>query len=154
DLHQFDVAFGLPDPPSFKKINQNGGTTYPGTDPTGGWEGETALDVEWAHALAPKANIILVEANDDTDPNLTVQAVLTAASQPGVSVVSMSFGGAEAGVQLSQDPNFSTPVGHIGVTFLASTGDSGAPGGFPAYSPRVVAVGGTFLTLDAGNNRV
>ena len=49
----------------------------------------------------------------------------------------------------STDPSlnsvFTTPAGHGGVTFLASTGDSGAPGGFPAYSPNVVAVGGTTL---------
>ena len=48
---------------------------------------------------------------------------------------------------------FTTPVGHGGVTFLASTGDDGSPGSFPAYSPNVVAAGGTTLTL-SGNNYV
>ena len=49
------------------------------------------------------------------------------------------------------DSYFTTPSGHTGVTFLASTGDNGSPGGYPAYSPNVVAVGGTTLTL-SGNN--
>ena len=70
DLHAFDAAFGLPDPPNFTRVAQDGSTNYPGTDPSGSpgagadtWEVETALDVEWSHALAPGANILLVEAN-------------------------------------------------------------------------------------------
>src|SRR5262249_38445956 len=54
DLHLFDQQFGLPDP-VFTKVDQNGGTSYPGTDPQNGWEGEEALDVEWVHAIAPGA---------------------------------------------------------------------------------------------------
>jgi len=61
DLHQFDVRFGLPDL-VFTKGNQSGGSRMPAADK--GWAGEIALDVEWAHAIAPKANILLVEAND------------------------------------------------------------------------------------------
>src|SRR5579875_146731 len=95
DLHNFDVKFGLPDPPSFLKLNQTGGTTLPGTDPAGpgtsNWEGEEALDVEWAHAIAPGANIILFEANSP-NPSDLFTAIATAAAYPGVSVVSMSFG--------------------------------------------------------------
>src|SRR5262249_9344102 len=74
DLHTFDVAFGLPDPPSFIRVAQDGSTNYPSTDPAGSpgagadtWEIETALDVEWAHALAPGANILLVEAKSASD---------------------------------------------------------------------------------------
>src|SRR5437764_8196505 len=48
DLHKFDVQFGIPDPPSFKKMNQTGGTVYP--SPNKSWSVEIALDVEWAHA--------------------------------------------------------------------------------------------------------
>ena len=50
------------------------------------------------------------------------------------------------------DSNFTTPAGHTGVTFVASTGDNGSPGEYPAYSPNVLAVGGTTLTLNSQNN--
>ena len=63
DLHKFDQQFNLPDPPSFTKVNQFG---QPGPLPEqadAAQSGETALDVEWAHAIAPNASIILVEAN-------------------------------------------------------------------------------------------
>src|SRR5579884_597743 len=104
DLHHFDLAFGLPDPPSFVKMNQTGGTT--GFPPlNAGWDSEIALDVEWAHAIAPKANIILVEANDNGGNNL-LAAVATAAKQPGVVAVSMSFGGSEFSGETSDDSTF------------------------------------------------
>ncbi len=154
DLQAFSDFFGLPTP-NFTRVAQDGSTNYPPTDPAGpgtnNWEGETALDIEWAHAMAPGANILLVEANDPTTTNLFA-AVDYARNQPGVAVISMSFGGGEAPNELMGDSIFTTPSGHSGVTFLASTGDSGAPGGYPAYSPNVVAVGGTTLTLDASNN--
>jgi subtilase family serine protease len=162
DLHQFDVAFGLPDPPSFLKLNQTGGTTLPGTDPAGppnDWEGEEALDVEWAHAIAPGANIILFEANSDSPSDLQA-AVATAAAYPGVSVVSMSFGSPEMSTDPSLNSLYTTPAGHQGVTFLASSGDTGSyvPGtttvavNSPAASPNVLAVGGTHLVLNADNS--
>jgi subtilase family serine protease len=96
DLAQFDQQFGLSDPPSFTKYNENGQTTnLPGTDaagagnPAGDWEIEEALDIEWAHAIAPGASIDLVEASSTSNNDL-FKAVATAASLPGVSVVSMS----------------------------------------------------------------
>lgn len=147
DLHMFDLAFGIADPPSFTKLNQNGGTSYPTGDT--GWGGEIALDVEWAHALAPKANIVLVEANSASYSDL-MTAVNYAKSISGVSVVSMSWGGSEFSGETSYDSVFTTPTGHQGVTFVASTGDSGRPGGYPAFSKNVVAVGGTRLTLGSG----
>jgi hypothetical protein len=149
DLHRFDVQFGIPDPPNFTKVDQNGGTNYPGLDPAGKAAGEEALDVEWAHALAPQANILLVEANDIFSNNLST-AVDFARRQPSVSVVSMSFGGPPNGWD---DSLFTTPNNHQGVTFLASTGDSGAPGSYPALFDNVVAVGGTNLNLNPDNTR-
>ncbi|WP_010587039.1 fibronectin type III domain-containing protein [Schlesneria paludicola] len=147
DLQAFDRAFGLADPPSLTIVSQTGSTTgLPQTDPTKGWELEAALDVEWAHALAPAAKIVLVEANSASYADL-LAAVHTAAGMPGVSVVSMSWGGGEFSSEASYDSVFTTPAGHQGVTFVASTGDNGAPGGFPAYSRNVIAVGGTTLTL-------
>src|SRR5262249_19726369 len=130
DLHNFDAAFGIADPPSFTKVNQTGGTSYPAGNT--GWGTEIALDVEWAHALAPKANILLVEATSNSYANLFAAANY-AKGVSGVSVVSMSFGGGEFSGETSNDSTFTTPSGHQGVTFLASTGDSGSPGGYPAY---------------------
>ena len=69
DLEAFDAEFGLQNPPSFEKVNQNGqATNLPGTDPSGpeGWSLEESLDIEWAHSIAPAANIVLVEANSAT----------------------------------------------------------------------------------------
>ena len=107
------------------------------------------LDVEWAHAIAPDASIYLVEADDSNDPNLITAAVATAANLPDVSVVSLSFGHLERATDLNLDSVFTTPAGHGPVTFVASTGDDGVPGGYPAFSPNVVAVGGTSLYLHA-----
>jgi len=92
----------------------------------------------------PRANIILVESDAPDDSMYT--AVITAAGLPGVSAVSNSWGiDGERPDEAVLDSAFTTPSGHQGVTFLASTGDNGAPGGYPAYSPNVVAVGGTTL---------
>jgi hypothetical protein len=149
DLHQFNLEFGLPDPPSFIKVNQNGGSKMP--PPDGGWASEIALDVEWAHAIAPKANILLVEADDNSFTNL-LAGVSYAANQPGVVAVSMSFGGGEFSSETSFDSVFTTPAGHVGVTFIASSGDTGAPTSYPAASPNVLSVGGSWLDLDSAGN--
>lgn len=154
DLQTFDTQYGLPSPPSLKVMSQTGSTTsLPTTDPTKGWEVEESLDVQWAHALAPGASIVLVEANSASDADLFT-AVQMAANLPGVSVVSMSFGGGEFSGESFYDSTFTTPSGHQGVTFLASTGDNGAPGGFPAYSPNVVAVGGTTLSANSSGTYI
>ena len=52
DLATFDSAYGIAAPASFKVVNENGGTSLPGADPSRGWEVETALDVEWATSFA------------------------------------------------------------------------------------------------------
>jgi hypothetical protein len=127
----------------------NPSNTSIGVDSTGGWETEEALDVEWAHAVAPGAKIALVEANDNSGNLYT--AVSAAAHLPAVSVVSMSWGSGEFTGEAANDSTFTTPAGHKGVTFLASTGDNSA-GEYPAFSPNVVAVGGTTLTLNADNS--
>jgi hypothetical protein len=149
DLHQFDLRFGLPDP-VFTKVNQNGGSTMP--SPNGGWISEIALDVEWSHAIAPKANILLVEANSSSNADL-FQAVRTAARTPGVVAVSMSWAGGESSGETGTDAStFVTPAGHAGVTFFASSGDTGAPAVYPSASPNVVSVGGTTLNLNSSSN--
>jgi PKD domain len=139
-------------------LNQYGqATSLPSTDPNGpgtdNWEVEEALDVEWTHAIAPGAQIILVEANSQALSDL-MASVATAASQPGVSVVSLSWGFPEgqavfAADEATYDGVFNVP----GVTFVASTGDYGAADPeYPAFSPNVVAVGGTSLTLNSDNS--
>jgi subtilase family serine protease len=145
DLHRFDQTFGLPDPPVFTKAMQYG------TRPDAGWAGEIALDVEWAHAIAPGANILLVEAKSNNLSDL-LAAVDYAASRPGVSVVSMSWGTNEFSSERAIDSHFVTPAGHRGVTFVASAGDDGAPPGWPAISPNVLSVGGTTLRLTSTGN--
>ena len=155
DLHQFDLAYGLPEPPGFfTKVNQSGGTSYPKTDPAGAgnnnWETEEALDVEWVHALAPGARIILVEANTSSIYNLCA-GVAWAGGQSGAQVVTMCWGIGEYSKELSFDNDFVQPANY-GVTYLAATGDAGAPSSYPAFSPEVVAVGGTTLQVDGSGN--
>ena len=143
DLHQFSVQFGLPDA-AFTKVNQTGGKTMPAADL--GWGSEIVLDVEWAHAIAPGASILLVEANSNSYSDL-MTAVDYARRQPGVVAVSMSWGGGEFSGETTYDATFTTPAGHGGVAFFASSGDTGAPVSYPAVSPNVVSVGGTSLRL-------
>ncbi len=146
DLSVFDARYGLSIPPSLKVVNQNGGSSLPAAD--AGWAGEISLDVEWAHAIAPDANILLVEANSSSLNNL-LSGVNYARNAPGVSVVSMSWGGNEFYGETSYDSYFTTPAGHQGVTFVAASGDSGVFSGpeWPAVSPNVLSVGGTSLDL-------
>ncbi|HEX4149532.1 MAG TPA: fibronectin type III domain-containing protein, partial [Pirellulales bacterium] len=148
DLTQFDSAFGLANPPSFIKENQNGGGSLPAGNK--GWATEIALDVEWAHAIAPAANILLVEANSSSFSDL-MTAVNTARNTAGVVAVSMSWGGGEFSGETSYDSDFTTPSGHSGVSFFVSSGDDGAPVSYPAASPNVVSVGGTTLDLSGSN---
>ncbi|HYV37005.1 MAG TPA: hypothetical protein VE988_14965, partial [Gemmataceae bacterium] len=156
DLHAFDQQFGLPDPP-LVKVNQVGDSAHlpapapPSTPTIAGWGEEAALDVEWAHAIAPKAKILLVEADDDSLTNFNA-AVEYASTATGVVVVSMSFGDIEDPLETQDDSLYQTPSGHGGVTFVASAGDDGAPPIYPAISPNVLAVGGTTIDLDAAGN--
>ncbi len=151
DLAVFDATFGLAAPPSFTKVNQAGGTAYPAT--SAGWGLEISLDVEWAHAIAPGARILLVEASS-ADWSDLLAAVNYARAQPGVSAVSMSFGSGEWPSESALDAYFTTPAGHGGVTFVASSGDAGSAGApnSPSVSRNVVAVGGTQLSVDAAGN--
>jgi fibronectin type 3 domain-containing protein len=155
NLATFDQAMGIAAPASLKIVSQTGSSSLPGTDPSQGWEGETALDVEWAHAIAPGANILLVEANSSSDSDLFA-AVNYARQQAGVSVISMSWGSNDSLSDQATDQSLSsqylvTPAGHQGITFVASSGDHGVPS-FPAESPNVLAVGGTDLHLTSSGS--
>jgi hypothetical protein len=158
DANSFSSQWGLPqfngtNQPTLKVLNQTGGTTLPTNATKGTWDLEEALDVEWVHSIAPNANIILFEASSNSDANL-FQAVDTAAAYSGVSVISMSWSGGESGSETGLDSNFVTPNGHQGVTFLAATGDDGTPAGYPAFSPDVVAVGGTTLDINSSGTYI
>ena len=144
DLNTFDTQFGLP-AMTVTRVSETGTTSYPTSDSTGGWELEESLDVEWAHAMAPGANIVLVEASSDSDSDLFT-AVSYGASH--ANVVSMSWGGSEFSGETAYDTQY---FDHAGVAFVASSGDAGAPASYPAASPNVLSVGGTALTLGAGN---
>jgi len=143
DLAVFSRQFGLPSCTSsngcFTKLPASGKT--PRTD--AGWALETSLDVEWAHAIAPAANILLIEAASSRFTDL-IQAVDVAVAN-GASAVSMSFGGGEFSGQTMYDSHFKAD----GVTFTASSGDSGSGPEYPAASPYVVGVGGTTLQTDS-----
>jgi subtilase family serine protease len=80
DLNTFDSQFGLP-ATTVIRVNSSGGTAYPPVDRTGGWELEESLDVEWAHAMAPQATIMLVEANS-SDGNDLLAAVASRERMP------------------------------------------------------------------------
>jgi hypothetical protein len=157
DLAIFDSQFGIPDPPSFTILNENGGTTRPASN--SGTTIENALDVEYAHAMAPSASIVLIECNSLNDSDLTT-GINTARNLSGVVAVSMSFGGGEyseetdgysnSGLGFLDDGFFQTPSGHTGITFVASSGDSGYGAQYPASSPDVLAVGGTVLEETSG----
>ena len=153
-LQVFDQTFHLPDPPSFQIFTQNGAVGRTNTNLGTGVE--IALDVEWAHSIAPGATIDLVEAKSAGFMD-TGEAELSAATVLHASVVSMSFGGflegAGAGSYEQQlDDTFFAPAlaADPNITYLASTGDDGSNPGpsYPSISPLVVGVGGTTLTVN------
>lgn len=161
DLAQFDSVWGLPAPPSFQVVAPFGvDATDPGT--ADGWAGEVSLDVEWAHVVAPNANIVLVVAKSSSDPDI-LDATQWVSDHNAGDVLSQSYGEAEQ----CMDPNDITrqhtlfaKMSSQGITLLASSGDQGA-GQFtcdgsayfkavstPASDPYVTGVGGTSLVAD------
>jgi subtilase family serine protease len=172
DLDTFDSAFSINGTQSL--LQQYGAASRDlikvqmrtGEATVGTWARETALDVEWAHAIAPGARILLVEARSDTFGDI-LDAVDYARKYPGVVAVSMSFGAAEFQLETSAayDGHFTTPAGHLGgasvrgnplipggITFVASIGDVAGKTEWPAAAPTVMSVGGTSLTLDSNGN--
>jgi subtilase family serine protease len=145
DLAAYSAQFGLPAPSasSFQVVYASG--RQPPRN--AGWELEMALDIEMAHAMAPKAKIYLVEAASASFADMltavdkAAQLVLSA----GGGQVSMSWGGGEFASEASYDSHFVKS----GVTFFAATGD--APGvQWPSVSANVVAVGGASLARRLG----
>jgi subtilase family serine protease len=157
DLQKFIATFGLPQiyglpntsactiaagpHPCFQKVYAQGKSHT-----NGGWALEISLDAQWAHAIAPGADILLVEAKNSFLSSL-LGAVDIAVSN-GARVVSMSWGGSEFSSESLYDSHFN----HAGVIFTAASGDSGTGVIWPAASPYVVGVGGTTLPLDSSGD--
>lgn len=149
DFNVFSTQFGLPVETSanalaatnkvFQVINAKG--TTPPLD--AGWALESALDTQWAHALAPLAKIVLVQAASNTFVDL-FQAVDVANAVPNVIAVSMSWGGSEFAGETAFDAHMKKP----GVVYLAGAGDIGGQTLYPSASQFAVSVGGTRLNYD------
>jgi kumamolisin len=154
DITTFFQGLGLK-PPSVVAVSVDGGTNVPGGDPTGA-DGEVALDIQVAGAVAPGAKIA-VYFTPNTDQGF-IDAITTAVhdttNKPGV--LSISWGGPEsswsAAARTSLD-NACQSAAALGVTITVASGDNGSSDGgtgnnvdFPASSPHVLACGGTRLT--------
>jgi kumamolisin len=161
DLRAFSTHFGLPDPVLqvvyCSATSCAGVTTPPPVDP--GWAMEIALDVQAAHAMAPNAKIILVEAFSDlfSDILRAVDRAKQLVANAGGGQVSNSYGAPDDGSDMGY---FSSQDGHFlkaGVVFFASTGDhkqgtTVADVEWPSTSPNVVAVGGTTILRNSMTN--
>jgi len=149
DLAVYREQFGLPALASgqFRKVNQEG---FPGDYPAGdpSWATEISLDLDMISALAPKADIILVEADSATEVNLGT--AVNEAVALGASYVSNSYGGTDSAVGPQLNADY---FDHPGVAIVASAGDGGYGVEFPAASPDVTAVGGTTLSQAPGTTR-
>lgn len=168
DLHAFDQAFSLPDPQL--DIRAPLGTSH---TPQTGWEGETTLDVEWAHVMAPGARILLLTSPvDETEGVQGVPQFLALeryAVQHHADVISQSWAATEdtlldkrGRALVGQFQRFYADATKKGVSFVGASGDDGAAGldrslkhvfpyrvvQWPASDPNVLAVGGTQLTID------
>ena len=151
DFNRFARTWGLPRERSndagaasnrvFQVVYADG--TQPAVD--AGWALESAIDVEWAHAMAPDARIVLVEATSSAFHDL-FHAVDVASALPGVTEVSMSWGASEFATEGTFEHHFTqTP----GIIYFGATGDAGGTTQYPSTSPNVVAVGGTRLNRDS-----
>jgi subtilase family serine protease len=177
DLATFDKTFSLPAPPSLTIIQPAG--KVPAYDPTNadmvGWAGETTLDVEYAHTIAPGANILLVETPVSETEGVTGFPQIVEAENYVVNhhlgdVISQSFGATEQTFPSKKTLGslrsaFENAAAHH-VTVLAASGDAGVADvgldqttyylhpvvSWPPSDPLVTAVGGTQLHLDSGGN--
>ena len=167
----------MPDPPSLKTIYP-AGPVPPFDKHNGtmrGWAEETTLDVEWAHAMAPGANILVVatpvaETEGVVGFPQIVKAENSVIANDQADVISQSFGATEptfpSASSLMNLRSAYVNAQTAGITVLASSGDAGSSGnmahggyypiptvGWPASDPLVTAVGGTHLQLDANGDR-
>ncbi len=149
DLATYRSQYGLPACTTangcFRKVDQNGGTTYPSAD--SGWAGEISLDMDMVSAVCPQCHILLVEADSASVSDLGTAENKAVAL--GAKYVSNSFGGPEDPSETTTDVQY---FNHPGVAITVSAGDTGYGAEYPATSPYVTAVGGTSLS-HASNSR-
>jgi subtilase family serine protease len=145
DLAVYRSQFGLPACTTangcFRKVDQNGGTSYPRKN--AGWALEISLDLDMASAICPSCHILLVEAKTNSFANLG--AAENRAAAMGASVISNSWGGSDAA-----DATYGSYFNHPGIAITVSSGDAGYGAEYPASSHYVTAVGGTTLTAGGG----
>ena len=177
DLAKFDAYFGLAAPPSFRVIQPAGRVpAYRPTSDRTTWAGETTLDVEWAHVLAPGASIVLVETPTSENEGTTGFPQIVTAEEYVLrhrmgQVISQSFAATEqtfVSKKALEDLRTAYKLAaadHVSV--VSAAGDSGTTGftysmkslyttravAWPATDPLVTAVGGTQLDLRANGTR-
>ncbi|MEP6598862.1 MAG: S53 family peptidase, partial [Actinomycetota bacterium] len=179
DLREFDRVWGLPDPPSISTITPAG--PVPPFDASSeemvGWAYETTLDVQYAHAMAPEAKILVVATPVSETQGVQgfpemVRAENYVVDHQLADIISQSFGAIEQTFPSAQSirdlRGAFRNAERNGVTVLAAGGDTGAAGyesdqsgllsapasSWPATDPLVTGVGGTRLELNAAGNRV
>ncbi|HEV2371739.1 MAG TPA: S53 family peptidase [Streptosporangiaceae bacterium] len=145
DLNTFNTQYGYPQlstctsltqaGPCFKAYNPQG---TPSTNRI--WNGEESLDIEWAHAEAPAAKIVLVQTKDAFPPSMFM-GVTYAGTTLKATEVSMSWDTPQYAGETSYDSAFT----HPGTLYTGSSGDYGHYSEYPAAAPNVIAVGGTTL---------
>ena len=174
DLQTFDADYGLPDPPSFTVLAPLGTVPFdPNNSDQVGWAFETTLDVEWAHAMAPGANIVLLTSPVSETEGVQGMPEFLLLEQYALNhrlgkIISQSWGATEntlftpGGQKVFEDfERFYQEAAQQNVTVLASTGDGGSANAdingaiypsptviYPASSALVTAVGGTSLYAD------
>lgn len=178
DLQQFDKDFGLPDPPSFQQLAPLGTAPFdPNSGDQAGWAEETSLDIQWAHAMAPDAGIVVLTSPVSETEGVQGLPEFLKLEQYAVKhhlgkIISQSWAATEntlftpEGQKVFDSFNdFYRAAGFLGFTIFGSAGDSGTANvdvngniypsptvNFPASSPWITAVGGTSLYADSNGN--
>jgi len=159
-VNTFSDEFGLPnvDTTTLQILTAQGNFAPDDPDPNHGWEAEACLNLEWAHAIAPAAQLFLVLTDSDLFTDLFAgvdKAVDTLVSQYGGGTVLMTFGSQNGelnpSLQAYLDQSF-TRRAASNVTFVTGSGDVAGTVSYPATSPYVVGVGGTSLERDTLGN--
>lgn len=164
DLAFFSSTFALP-AANFKTViaNSSFGTLNgmtascsgtPANANLHGWDVEESLDIEWSHAMAPKAQIILVEAcsNSGNDLYFAEQVAGKEVAAYGGGDISNSFGSGEFAGEVGTTDDVFYRYHWSHTSYFASAGDSGWGAGYPSSSPWVVSAGGTTVNRDVNGN--